>query len=115
MMWVIVMFDLPVDTKQARFNYSQFRKCLLDDGFQKMQYSVYARSSPSRENATVHVHRVRNSLPPDGEVRLLVITDKQFERMMIFWVKNEHRMWKSRLNCSFFNLSCDVSRKISTA
>lgn len=84
-MWVIVMFDLPVDTKKARYEYGQFRKRLLTDGFQRMQFSVYVRACPSRENADVHVNRIQCDLPPDGEVRLLVVTDKQYERMMIFW------------------------------
>lgn len=86
-MWVLVMFDLPTDTKQARRHYNLFRKSLINDGFTQMQYSVYARHSPSKENAEVHTARVQRNLPPDGEVRLLVITDKQFERMQIFWGK----------------------------
>lgn len=36
-MWIIVMFDLPVDTKEARRAYAQFRKKLLLDGFARMQ------------------------------------------------------------------------------
>lgn len=86
-MWVLAMFDLPVDTKQARRAYAQFRKTLLKDGFSRVQYSVYARHCPSEENADVHIQRVQNSLPDDGEVRLLAITDKQFERMRVFWGK----------------------------
>lgn len=87
MMWVLAMFDLPTDTKQARRDYALFRKFLLSDGFRQMQYSVYARPCPSRENADVHVARIEAHLPPDGEVRVLAITDKQFERMRIFWGK----------------------------
>ena len=83
-MWLIVMFDLPTDTRDARQSYAAFRKQLLQDGFYQVQYSVYARPCPSRENATVHVNRVERSLPPAGEVRILKITDKQFERMGIF-------------------------------
>ena len=52
-----------------------------------MQYSVYSRHCASQENADVHVQRVERSVPPDGEVRILTITDKQFERMRIFWGK----------------------------
>ncbi len=87
LMWVLAMFDLPTDTKQARREYTQFRKLLLTNGFQQMQYSVYARPCPSRENSDVHVGRIEAHLPRDGEVRVLVITDKQFERMRIFWGK----------------------------
>lgn len=83
-MWIVVMFDLPVETKQARRNYTLFRKSLLQDGFIQMQFSIYCRHSASQENANVHLARVERSLPPDGEVRILTITDKQFERMQVF-------------------------------
>ena len=83
-MWVVAMFDLPVDTKKARRDYALFRKMLLKDGFTRMQFSVYARHCASEENADVHVQRVERAVPPDGEVRLITITDKQFERMRIF-------------------------------
>jgi CRISPR-associated protein Cas2 len=91
LMWVLAMFDLPTDTKRARKEYALFRKMLLRDGFTQMQYSVYARPCPSQENADVHVSRIERSLPPDGEIRVLVITDKQFERMRIFWGKMRRR------------------------
>ena len=86
-MWVLAMFDLPTDTKQARRRYTQFRRHLLQDGFTMMQYSVYIRHCASDENAQAHVRRVEREVPPDGEVRILTITDKQFERMRIFWGK----------------------------
>ena len=86
-MWLLVMFDLPTDSKPARRAYARFRKFLLADGFSQMQFSVYSRCTPSQENAEVHLARVEKNLPPDGEVRLLMITDKQFERMRVFWGK----------------------------
>ncbi|MCH7688907.1 MAG: CRISPR-associated endonuclease Cas2 [Planctomycetes bacterium] len=86
-MWVLVMFDLPTDTKPARREYTLFRGMLLKDGFSMMQYSVYSRHCASQENADVHVQRIERNVPPDGEVRIITITDKQFERMRIFWGK----------------------------
>ena len=86
-MWLVVMFDLPVDTPAARKAYARFRKNLLEDGFTMLQYSVYTRHCASRENAQVHVNRVEGIVPDDGEVRILTITDKQFERMHVFWGK----------------------------
>ena len=83
-MWVLTMFDLPTDTKQARRDYTLFRKFLLQDGFTQMQYSVYIRHCPSKENAEVHLTRIERHLPPDGEVRVIAVTDKQFERMRVF-------------------------------
>jgi len=86
-MWIVAMFDLPTDTKVERRDYTRFRKILLKDGFAMMQYSVYIRHCASEENTAVHVQRIEHALPADGEVRLLCITDKQYERMKIFWGK----------------------------
>ena len=86
-MWLFVMFDLPVETKIDRKRYTQFRKMLLKDGFAMMQFSVYVRHCASEENADVHAKRVDGHVPPDGEVRVLRVTDKQYERMEVFWGK----------------------------
>jgi len=86
-MWVIVLFDLPTDTPKARKQYTLFRKCLLDNGFSMMQYSVYIRHCASDENALVHTKRVKSWLPPDGEVRIIKITDKQFGNIDVFYGK----------------------------
>jgi CRISPR-associated protein Cas2 len=85
--WVIVMFDLPTDTPQARKHYTDFREHLLNDGFVMMQYSVYMRHSASDENAHVHLQRIKSHLPPDGEVRMIKITDKQFGKIEVFYGK----------------------------
>ncbi len=86
-MWLLAMFDLPTDTPKARRAYALFRKTLLLDGFTMMQYSVYIRHCASRENLAVHAGRIKRNLPGDGEVRLLKITDKQYEQMQVFWGK----------------------------
>jgi len=101
-MWVIVMYDLPVDTKKAREAYRKFREGLLWDGFTMLQYSVYARHSPSIESAEVHVKLVKNSVPEDGEVRIIIFTDKQFERMQVFEGKMRKATEKAPEQISFF-------------
>ena len=82
--WLVLMFDLPVDTRKARKAYTQFRKNLIQDGFTMMQFSVMTRHCPTEENAEVHRKRVCTFLPPDGEVRILTFTDKQFGRMQVY-------------------------------
>lgn len=83
-MWVIAMFDLPTLTAQERRAYTLFRRYLLEDGFQMMQYSVYSRHCASVENAEVHMARVGRAVPSAGEVRLLMLTDKQFSRIRVY-------------------------------
>lgn len=101
-MWLVTMFDLPVDTKMARRHYAKFRKFLLEDGFMMLQFSVYGRHCPSEENAEVHCRRVRANLPPDGEVRLLSVTDRQFERMQIFYGKMRRKPEQTSAQLTLF-------------
>jgi CRISPR-associated protein Cas2 len=101
-MWLVAMFDLPTDTKKARRAYTRFRKALVKDGFTMMQYSVYIRHCASEENADVHDGRVVGALPPDGEVRLLRITDKQYERMRVFWGKRRRPAEQPPRQLEFF-------------
>jgi CRISPR-associated protein Cas2 len=84
-MWVLVFFDIPVETKKQRKVAANFRKELIKDGFSMFQFSIYLRNCPSRENAEVHVKRVKNMLPEFGHVGILQITDKQFGMMELFF------------------------------
>ncbi len=83
-MWILVHFDLPTETKKDRKAYSIFRKKILQDGFQMFQFSMYIRHCSSKENAEVHMKRVKKILPARGHVGILCITDKQFGMMEIF-------------------------------
>jgi CRISPR-associated protein Cas2 len=83
-MWILVHFDLPAETKKDRKNYTQFRKKIMADGFSMFQFSMYIRHCSSKENTEVHIKRVKSILPPKGHVGILSITDKQFGMMEIF-------------------------------
>lgn len=82
--WLIVLFDLPTASPEERSDYRHFHDFLLDDGFHRLQFSVYGRHCASEENAEVHRQRVIGALPPDGEVRMFTFTDHQFSRMAVY-------------------------------
>lgn len=84
-MWLFVFFDLPTETKKDRKIYTTFRKHLLNDGFTMFQFSIYLRHCASRENAQVHINRVKKWLPEKGNVGILCITDKQFGNMELYY------------------------------
>jgi len=88
-MWILVLFDLPTETKKEKKAYSEFRKNLITDGFTMFQFSIYLRHCPSRENAEVHMQRVKKWLPEFGNIGILCITDKQFGQMELFQGKKE--------------------------
>lgn len=54
-MWVLVLFDLPTETKKEKKAYADFRKNLQKDGFTMFQFSIYVRHCASSENAIVHI------------------------------------------------------------
>lgn len=83
-LWILVLFDLPTETKKEKRAHAQFRKELLKDGFAMFQFSIYLRHCSSRENADVHIKRVKGFLPEKGEIGILTITDKQFGMMELF-------------------------------
>lgn len=90
-MWLLVAFDLPTDTKKDRRNAQQFRKYLLKDGFRLYQFSIYARPCSSRENMQVHIKRIEKKLPPAGKVSIFHFTDAQFEKTRIFYGKKQEK------------------------
>jgi CRISPR-associated protein Cas2 len=67
--WPVVAFDLPAGTKKQRKAATDFRNCLIDDGFQMMQFSVYVRACVSFARQETHIERLKKNLPPEGSVR----------------------------------------------
>ncbi len=101
-MWVMVFFDLPTNTKKERKQAGLFRKRLIKDGFSMFQFSIYLRHCPSRENAKVHIKRVKSFLPPDGHVGILQITDKQFGMIELFYSKEIEKKPEMHQQLSLF-------------
>ena len=86
-MWILVLFDLPTETKKDKKAYALFRKNLQRDGFTMFQFSIYVRHCASQENAAVHIKRVKSFLPEYGNVGIICITDKQFANIELFYGK----------------------------
>lgn len=86
-MWLMVMFDLPVKTKKERKAAYVFKRDLLRDGFTMMQLSVYVRHCSDSQNAETHIRRVRDACPGTGRVSIAQITDRQYENMINIYGK----------------------------
>lgn len=77
------MFDLPVETKKNKRVYTEFRRFLLHDGYDMLQFSVYSRICTNSDQAEVHIKRLKLWAPRRGSVRVLLITNKQFADALI--------------------------------
>ena len=84
-MWLMVLFDLPTETKKDIKEYTKFRKRLIQDAFTMFHLSIYLPHSASMENAEVHRKRVKAILPEFGKVGIMCVTDKQFGNIELFF------------------------------
>ena len=77
-MWCLVMFDLPVETKEQRREATRFRHDLLDWGFIMVQFSVYAKYWPTGGQDHAVLRAIKTHLPEGGQVRVIGVSDKQW-------------------------------------
>lgn len=77
-MRLLVFFDLPVTTKSKRRDYTRFRKFLIGDGYDMIQWSVYGRILNGSDAEKKHLSRLKQNLPPEGSVRCMTVTEKQY-------------------------------------
>ncbi|MDP2822635.1 MAG: CRISPR-associated endonuclease Cas2 [Sulfuritalea sp.] len=82
-MRLLVFFDLPMVTKAEKRAYVQFRRFLLNDGFDMIQWSVYGRILNGSDAETKHLRRLTDNLPPEGSIRCMTVTEKQFAGMRL--------------------------------
>lgn len=78
--WLMAMFDLPVMTDKERKVATRFRNDLLDHGFLMIQFSVYARPCVNFEQIDKHIGIIKELTPEAGNVRLIYLTDQQWEK-----------------------------------
>lgn len=84
LMWIFVMFDLPVGSKKEMREATKFREFLLDQGFEMSQFSIYARFCNGKDSYELHLKRIESNLPEKGEIHVLTFTDKQYEGIVRF-------------------------------
>ncbi|AKM52700.1 CRISPR-associated protein Cas2 [Spiroplasma atrichopogonis] len=69
-----------MDTK----NYTKFHKFLIKNGYYMIQYSIYCKLclnydevNNNNNNNMINLHK-----PPKGNVRILIVTEKQYESII---------------------------------
>lgn len=82
-MRMMVFFDLPMVTKAERRAYTQFRRFLLNDGYDMIQFSVYGRILNGNDGEEKHMKRLLANLPSEGSIRVLTVTEKQYAGMKL--------------------------------
>ena len=76
--WVLVMFDMPVQTKTQRKYATKYRNMLLDQGFTMVQFSIYAKYLINATGLRSMLPLLKLQIPDEGEVRIFKLTDEQW-------------------------------------
>lgn len=97
-MRLLVLFDLPTTTKAAKRAYTLFRRFLIQDGYDMIQWSVYGRVVNGFDQAETHLKRLACNLPPSGSVRCLQISEKQFASIKL--LVGEKKLQEKKLDAT---------------
>lgn len=84
LMWMLVLFDLPVIEKEARKAATSFRNFLLDNGFSMIQYSIYTKLFSGKDACEKYYRLISKNLPSEGKVDIITITDKQYGNIISY-------------------------------
>lgn len=94
-MWMLVIYDLPVETKIQRRAAHTFHDMLVDLGFSMMQFSVYTQYLPYSARAVSILKEIKAGLPTDGDVTIMYLTDKQWSSAVRY--SNSTEISKTRM------------------
>ena len=79
---VLILYDLPMIEIEDRKEYSKFRRDILKLGCYLVQFSVYAKVIKNEIYYKSFISKLKKILPTKGEIRVIKITEKQYEDMI---------------------------------
>lgn len=81
-MRIILMFDLPTETKSDKRRYRNFVKYLTSEGYIRLQYSVYSKLCINKDAAVTASKRISRISPIKGDIRYIIITEQQYQSIV---------------------------------
>ena len=80
-MRVLLCFDLPMEEKDEKREYVQFRKHIIKNGYIMIQYSLYMKYINTQSKFEQEYKRILKIVPKGGNVRMFYLTEKQYSEM----------------------------------
>ena len=101
-MRLVVFFDIPVNDLENRRIAARFRKFLVGDGYDMLQYSVYSRVCNGTSGFNKHYERLKRNLPAIGSVKLLSLSEEQYACIeTLVGEKDEERSFENQRTMVF--------------
>ena len=73
----------PTEKWGTKTEYTALRKCLIRDGYLRIAPEVFMRITPTRRASEKHFRRLEEYAPKSGTVRVLRLTEKQYENVYL--------------------------------
>ncbi len=78
-MRLIIFFDLPQNTAQEKKKYLKFRNFLKENGYIRIQYSIYCKLCINIHTLNTQKKYVEVNSPVQGDIRFLAISESQYQ------------------------------------
>jgi CRISPR-associated protein Cas2 len=85
--WLFVAYKFPHDTSAAKAAASRFLRRMRQEGYTPWMPRGKVLIRFCGRSPKPQIALIKSLLPPDGEVRVVQITEKQFARMVNLWGK----------------------------
>ncbi|SEA89168.1 CRISPR-associated protein Cas2 [Pseudobutyrivibrio sp. ACV-2] len=79
----IIVILFPTNKWGTKTEYTNLRKFLLRDGYLRIAPEVFMRITPTKRASEKHYRRLEEVAPKTGIVRVLRITEKQYESIYL--------------------------------
>ena len=79
----IIVILSPTNRYGTKTEYTKLRKFLLADGYLRIAEEVFMRITTNRKGAEKHIRRIKEYAPRTGTVRVLKLTEKQYENIAL--------------------------------
>ncbi len=79
----------PTNKWGTKMEYTNLRKILIKDGYLRIAPEVFMRIVANRKNSEKHFRRIEEYAPRTGVVRMLRLTEKQYENISMISGKED--------------------------
>ena len=89
----------PTDKWGTKTEYTKLRKFLQKDGYIRIAPEVFMRVVQNRKASEKHYRRIEEYAPKTGTVRLLRLTEKQFDKIYMVAGNADYQEKTVGVNC----------------
>ena len=83
----------------TKMEYTNLRKILQSDGYLRIAPEVFMRITPTRRASEKHYRRLEEFAPKTGTVRVLKLTEKQYDSIYLLSGELDYQGKKVGRNC----------------